>query len=152
MGKITGNDNDFPTIKQVNDALTGSNSTLDISAYATELFELKDTKYVGLTDSSSASNEYLELTSPTLIELFDKINNTKPSLIYGKGLWENSEIEFTTNYNLCVTKLSQYNNYNYIISFKIYLIAYGFVYNFVVFKMLDSYFYHKSMLEGISFL
>lgn len=150
MGKITGNNNDFPTIKQVNDALTGNNSTLDISTYVTELFELKDTKYVGLTDSGSTNNEYLELTSPTLIELFDKINNTKPSLIYGKGLWGNNEIEFTTNYNLCNTKLSPYNNY--IISFKIYLIAYGFVYNFVVFKMLDGYLYHKSMLEGISFL
>lgn len=76
MGKITGNNNDFPTIKQVNDALAGSNSTLDISAYVTELFELNDAEYNGLTDSSSVNNEYLKLTSPTLIELFDKINNT----------------------------------------------------------------------------
>lgn len=41
MGQITGNDKDFPTIKQVNDALSGG-GTLDISEYLDDLFTLTE--------------------------------------------------------------------------------------------------------------
>lgn len=42
MDKITGNNNDFPTIKQVNDALGGNNGgyVLDITNYAYNIMNL----------------------------------------------------------------------------------------------------------------
>ena len=66
MGKIIGNDNDFPTIKQVNDVLVGNSNTLDISSYVTELFNLEDTE-------NSKSNNIL--TNSNIIELINKIIN-----------------------------------------------------------------------------
>lgn len=142
MGKIIGNDNDFPTIKQVNDVLVGNSNTLDISSYVTELFNLEDTK-------NSKSNNIL--TNSNIIELINKIINTKIFFIYGKGLFQDSEIEFMTSCNFCKTNYLEY--YNYIISFKICVpTEYNFVYNFVLFKMLDGYFYYKFLAEELSFL
>ncbi|MCE9273118.1 hypothetical protein K0G55_14075 [Bacteroides fragilis] len=142
MGKIIGNDNDFPTIKQVNDVLVGNSNTLDISSYVTELFNLEDTK-------NSINNNIL--TNSKIIELINKIINTKIFFIYGKGLLQDNEIEFMTSCNFCKTNYLEY--YNYIISFKICApTEYGFVYNFVLFKMLNSYFYYKFFAEELSFL
>ena len=65
MGQITGNDKDFPTIKQVNDALSGAvGGTLDISEYLEDLFALTNTK-IDVFDT--------ELTNQHLLELIDKI-------------------------------------------------------------------------------
>lgn len=61
MGKIEGNDNSFPTIKQVNDALD-SETTLDITNYVYSI--------MGLIECSEyqASNDYV-------MQLCDKIKN-----------------------------------------------------------------------------
>ena len=56
-----------------------------------------------------------------------------------------------TSCNFCKTNYLEY--YNYIISFKICVpTEYNFVYNFVLFKMLDGYFYYKFLAEELSFL
>ncbi|WP_195453323.1 hypothetical protein, partial [Alistipes communis] len=75
MGQITGNDKDFPTIKQVNDALSGAvGGTLDISEYLEDLFALTNTK-IDVFDT--------ELTNQHLLELIDKILEVKPTVLKG---------------------------------------------------------------------
>ena len=142
MGRISGNENSFPTIKQVNDALSGGRN-LDISEYANELFELTDTK----------ENDYDNLNSPTLIEMISEIIDNKPNILTGKGYYNNNDINFTTsNIDWCETTINNVYHKQYIVSFKIYFVAYGAVYNFVFFKMLEDYFYSKFILGANSFL
>ena len=72
MGQITGNDKDFPTIKQVNDALSGG-GTLDISEYLDDLFTLTDTTPdQDITDMGNGEfNENFD--NPHIIEMLEKI-------------------------------------------------------------------------------
>lgn len=142
MGRISGNENSFPTIKQVNDALSGG-GTLDISEYVNELFELADTK---------ETDDYASLNSPTLIEMISEIIDNKPNILTGKGYY-NNDINFTTsNIDWCEITINDDYVKQYIVSFKIYIIAYGAVYNFVFFKMVEAYFYSKFILQANSFL
>lgn len=64
MGKIVGNDNDFPTIKQVNDVLTGgSEKVFDVSMYGYAIMQL-----------SECSN-YQQHNNNDIMNICTKINN-----------------------------------------------------------------------------
>lgn len=110
----------------------------------TELFELTDTK---------ETDDYASLNSPTLIEMISEIIDNKPYILTGKGYYDNNDINFTTsNIDWCEITVNDDYNKQYIVSFKIYIIAYGAVYNFVFFKMVEDYFYSKFALQANSFL
>lgn len=153
MGQITGNDKDFPTIKQVNDALSGAvGGTLDISEYLDDLFNLTNTTPDQDT-SSITENEYNELDNQHIIEMLEKIIEVKPTIL--KGATNNiqylSNIDFeTSNIKWCITSILEIGNEyvnQWIISFKIYLIAFGFSYHFSFIKTLNSYFYSKYAVD-----
>ena len=143
MGQITGNDKDFPTIKQVNDALSGAvGRTLDISEYLEDLFALTNTK-IDVFDT--------ELTNQHLLELIDKILEVKPTVLKGsvdETLLIGDNFSFETSdivWSTCDTGI--YKN-QYKITFKIYLIAYSASYYFSFYKVLEYIFYSKFIVEG----
>ena len=125
MGKITGNDKDFPTIKQVND---------------------KDITIIG-------DNEYNELDNQHIIEMLEKIIQVKPTIL--KGISENNNIDFeTSNIKWGITSMPDNGNdyvNQWIISFKIYIIIYGLSYHFIFFKMLEDYLYSKYIVDANGF-
>lgn len=106
----------------------------------TELFELTDTK---------ETYDYNILNIPTLIEMISEIIDNKPNILTG----DNNDINFTTsNIDWCEIITNDYYDKQYIVSFKIYIVIYGAVYNFVFFKMVEDYFYSKFILSVNSFL
>ncbi len=154
MGQITGNDKDFPTIKQVNDALSGG-GTLDISEYLDDLFTLTDTTPdQDITDMGNGEfNENFD--NPHIIEMLEKIIKVKPTILKGakniSSLSTNINFE-TSNIKWCITSMPDNNYINqWIISFKIYLIIYGISYHFSFFKMLDNYIYSKYIVDANGF-
>lgn len=98
MGQITGNDKDFPTIKQVNDALSGAvGGTLDISEYLDDLFNLTDTT-PNQDINNVEDNEYNELDNQHIIEMLEKIIEVKPTILKGTSNSEDmSTIVFETS-------------------------------------------------------
>lgn len=142
MGQIAGNDKDFPTIKQVNDALSGAvGGTLDISEYFDELYNLDDTK-IDVLDT--------ELTNQHLLELIDKILEVKPTVL--KGFADKASISnnFSFETSDIVWSISDIDNYKnqYKITFKIYIVAYTISYYFSFYKMLENTFYSKFAVVG----
>lgn len=110
----------------------------------TELFELTDTKEF---------DDYVNLNSPTLIEMISEIIDNKPNILTGKGYYANNDVNFTTsNIDWCEITINNFYDKQYIVSFKIYIVGYGAVYNFVFFKMVEDYFYSKFILQANSFL
>lgn len=143
MGQITGNDKDFPTIKQVNDALNGAGGgTLDISEYFDELYNLAETK-IDIINT--------ELTNQHLLELIDKILDVKPTVLKG-SVDEISSISnnFSFETSDIVWSNCDSGNYKnqYKITFKIYLIGYTVSYYFSFYKMLEFNFYSKFIVAG----
>lgn len=152
MGQITGNDKDFPTIKQVNDTLSSAvGGTLDISEYFDDLFNLTDTTPDQDT-SNIKDNEYNELDNQHIIEMLEKIIQVKPTIL--KGISENTDVDFeTSNIKWCISSILDNDNYvnQWIISFKIYVIIYGASYHFVFVKSLNTYNYSKYFVDSNGF-
>lgn len=152
MGQITGNDKDFPTIKQVNDALSGAvGGTLDISEYLEDLFNLTDTT-PDQDINNVEDNEYNELDNQHIIEMLEKIIEVKPTILKGAANSEDmSTIVFeTSNIKWCITSMPEIGNEyvnQWIISFNIYMIVYGLSYHFSFIKTLNSYFYSKYVVD-----
>ena len=139
MGQITGNDKDFPTVKQVNDAFGG---TLDISEYFNELYNLAVTD-VKIIDT--------KLTNQHLFELIDKILEVKPTVLKGsvdETLLIGDNFSFETSDIVWSTCDIDVNKNQYKITFKIYLIAYSASYYFSFYKVLEYIFYSKFIVEG----
>lgn len=151
MGQITGNDKDFPTIKQVNEALgsvVGGNTELDISEYVYELFMLKYSEYDG-DDNTIGKNEYFDLTNSKIIEMLEKIIEVKPSILKGKGnIGGNENLIFnTSNIKWCETTYYT-TTPKFIISFKIYGILMDLSYHFSFIKQEnDSYKYSRYTVD-----
>lgn len=143
MGQITGNDKDFPTINQVNDALSSAvGGTLDISEYFDDLYNLDE------TDKNIIDTE---LTSQHLLELIDKILEVKPTVLKG-SVDETSSIGYNFSFETSdivwsIGDIYIYKN-QYKITFKIYLIIYTASYYFSFYKMLESNFYSKFIVAG----
>lgn len=131
MGQITGNNKDFPTIKQVNDALSNVDRILDISEYFNELYDLN------ITDINTIDTE---LTNQHLLELIDKILEVKPTVLKGSvdktsSLDANFSFE-TSDIVWSVCDIDNYKN-QYKITFKIYLSAFSITYCFSFFTVIN---------------
>lgn len=141
MGKITGNDKDFPTIKQVNDALSDVvGGTLDISEYFEDLMDLTNTE-------TNVVNT--NLTNQHLLEMIDKILEVKPTVLKGSVNTEQfPSFSFeTSDITWALVNMGDYNN-QYKITFKIYVIAYTASYYFSFYKMIENNNYSKYIIAG----
>ena len=96
-------------------------------------------------------NYFIDYIDCNNVSLCINVNNNKCIHLFEYS--NNNDINFTTsNIDWCETTINNVYHKQYIVSFKIYFVAYGAVYNFVFFKMLEDYFYSKFILGANSFL
>lgn len=143
MGQITGNDKDFPTIKQVNDALGSVGGILDISEYFNELYDLD------FTDINTIDTE---LTNQHLLDLIVKIIEVKPTVLKGSVDKTSSIVSnFSFETSDIVWSVCDIDNYkNYKITFKIYLSIFSVSYYFSFYNVIKvkGNFYSKYVVAG----
>ncbi len=144
---------DYFALQKTDNPSSAGNTELDISQYATELFNLTDTE-PNNNDSSIGSNEYLTLTNQQVIEMLEEIIKVKPNILKGKLIDDQTLIEFiTSNVKWSIVNSENEGILNqFIISFNIYISYLTACYHFVLFKSGDdNYTYSKYLIDANGF-